>query len=62
MVATELDGRTTLRMSIGSPQTQPRHVAAAWDLICAEADRQRGGSSSGPGAQRAQQQPAPAAP
>jgi hypothetical protein len=33
LVATELDGRTTLRLVVGSPQTQPRHVSAAWDLI-----------------------------
>ncbi len=39
MVATELDGRTTLRIAIGGAQTQPRHVAAAWDTICREADK-----------------------
>ena len=38
MVATELDGRATLRLAVGSPQTQPRHVAAAWRLLQQEAD------------------------
>jgi aromatic-L-amino-acid decarboxylase len=34
---TKLDGRFTLRMAIGSPQTRDRHVHAAWDRIKAEA-------------------------
>jgi aromatic-L-amino-acid decarboxylase len=34
---TKLDGRYTLRMSIGQSQTEQRHVAAAWEQICAAA-------------------------
>jgi aromatic-L-amino-acid decarboxylase len=34
---TKLDGRYTLRMAIGSPQTTARHVRHAWDRIGAEA-------------------------
>jgi aromatic-L-amino-acid decarboxylase len=30
---TKLDGRFTLRMAIGSPQTRAHHVRAAWDRI-----------------------------
>jgi len=46
MVGTELDGRFTLRMAVGSPQTQPRHVAAAWDLVRREADRLLAGAAA----------------
>jgi aromatic-L-amino-acid decarboxylase len=35
---TKLDGRFTLRMAIGSPQTRSSHVRAAWDRIKAEAE------------------------
>ncbi|MGH9480476.1 MAG: pyridoxal-dependent decarboxylase [Terriglobales bacterium] len=35
---TRLDGRFTLRMSIGQAQTQRHHVAAAWQRIQEEAD------------------------
>ena len=34
LVHTDLGGRYTLRMAIGSAQTQARHVDAAWALIC----------------------------
>jgi aromatic-L-amino-acid decarboxylase len=34
---TKLDGRYTLRMSIGQSQTEQRHVAAAWEQIRAAA-------------------------
>jgi aromatic-L-amino-acid decarboxylase len=33
LVHTKLDGKITLRMSIGSAYTEPRHVAAAWQKI-----------------------------
>jgi aromatic-L-amino-acid decarboxylase len=33
---TKLDGRFTLRVAIGSPQTRADHVRAAWDRIKAE--------------------------
>jgi aromatic-L-amino-acid decarboxylase len=32
---TTVNGQFALRMSIGSPQTQPRHVRAAWDALSA---------------------------
>jgi aromatic-L-amino-acid decarboxylase len=32
---TKLDGRLTLRMSIGQTQTERRHVAQAWERIVA---------------------------
>jgi aromatic-L-amino-acid decarboxylase len=31
---TKLDGKLTLRMSIGQTNTQERHVAGAWKVIC----------------------------
>jgi aromatic-L-amino-acid decarboxylase len=31
---TKLDGRYTLRMSIGQTRTEERHVRAAWDRLC----------------------------
>jgi aromatic-L-amino-acid decarboxylase len=34
---TKLDGRYTLRMSIGQSHTELRHVAGAWEKICATA-------------------------
>jgi aromatic-L-amino-acid decarboxylase len=34
---TKLDGRYTLRMSIGQSHTEPRHVARAWEKISATA-------------------------
>jgi aromatic-L-amino-acid decarboxylase len=34
---TKLDGKLTLRMSIGVTRTEARHVRAAWDKICAAA-------------------------
>lgn len=36
---TRVADRYVLRLAIGAPQTGRRHVAAAWDLIGAEADR-----------------------
>jgi aromatic-L-amino-acid decarboxylase len=35
---TVLDGRTVLRLAIGSPLTERRHVLAAWDALRAAAD------------------------
>lgn len=35
---TRLDGRLTLRMSIGQTHTEQRHVERAWRRICAEAE------------------------
>jgi hypothetical protein len=49
LVATELDGQTTLRLVVGSPQTQPRHVAAAWDTVRREAAALLHGDGSGGG-------------
>lgn len=46
MVATELDGRVTLRMAIGSAQTQPRHVADAWDAVVECVDRLAAGGAA----------------
>jgi aromatic-L-amino-acid/L-tryptophan decarboxylase len=34
---TKLDGRTTLRMSVGQARTEERHVRAAWDAIATAA-------------------------
>lgn len=39
LVHTDLGGRYTLRMAIGSAQTQARHVDAACDLICRLSDK-----------------------
>ncbi|UCC82562.1 MAG: amino acid decarboxylase [Gemmatimonadota bacterium] len=36
---TTLDGRYTLRLAIGNVRTEERHVARAWELICAEGKR-----------------------
>jgi len=33
-----VEGRPTLRMAIGSPQTEHRHVAAAWAELQQAAD------------------------
>jgi aromatic-L-amino-acid/L-tryptophan decarboxylase len=30
---TRVDGRFTLRLAVGAPRTERRHVAAAWELI-----------------------------
>jgi hypothetical protein len=30
---TKVDGRYTMRLAVGAPATQERHVAATWDLI-----------------------------
>jgi hypothetical protein len=38
MVGSSLSGRFMLRLAVGSPQTQPRHVAAAWARVAREAD------------------------
>jgi aromatic-L-amino-acid decarboxylase len=40
---TRVDGRYTLRLTVGSPQTTPEHVAAAWRLISETADLVRDG-------------------
>ncbi|KAK9805451.1 hypothetical protein WJX73_008705 [Symbiochloris irregularis] len=39
LVGTELGGRFTLRMAIGSATTQAHHVEAAWQLICQHAEQ-----------------------
>ena len=39
LVHTDLGGRYTLRMAVGSAQTQARHVDAAWALICSLAEQ-----------------------
>lgn len=39
LVGTELGGRFTLRMAIGSAGTQAHHVEGAWQLICQHADQ-----------------------
>ena len=36
---TKLDGRYTIRMAIGNIRTSPAHVARAWELVRAEAQR-----------------------
>ncbi len=41
---TKLDGKITLRMSIGQLNTQQRHVDKAWKRICEEADGLRAGA------------------
>jgi aromatic-L-amino-acid decarboxylase len=35
---TKVGGRYVLRLAIGSPQTEERHVAATWKLIQAATD------------------------
>lgn len=49
---TVLDDRVVLRMAIGAPTTEARHVRAAWDAIvaAAEGDGGRGGPVGGVGA------------
>lgn len=42
LTPTRLDGRLTLRLSIGSLRTERRHVLAAWDLLRAAADELAG--------------------
>lgn len=37
MVGSELSGRFMLRLAVGSPQVQLRHVAAAWEVLQREA-------------------------
>jgi hypothetical protein len=37
MVGSSLSGRFMLRLVVGSPQVQPRHVAAAWERVTREA-------------------------
>lgn len=39
---TVVDGRVTLRLSVGNLRTTPAHVAAAWDLLRDAADAERG--------------------
>ena len=34
---TKVDGRVLLRLAVGSPQTERRHVLAAWERIRREA-------------------------
>ncbi len=42
---TKIDGRFTLRMSIGQMNTEERHVTEAWEQLCAAAAREGGGAS-----------------
>jgi len=51
ITSTQLDGRLTLRVSIGSLRTERRHVVALWDLLRTAADdlagRRAGASPAG---------------
>jgi aromatic-L-amino-acid decarboxylase len=44
---TKVGGRYVLRLAIGSPQTEERHVAAAWKLLQATADETSGPATAG---------------
>ena len=40
---TRLDGRFTIRLSVGNLRTEPRHVAHAWELLREAASEAAGG-------------------